>query len=55
MLRPRPFFLTGAVFRVPDGVMVAHGPLEARVKVRVLVGQPALASGRKEGLGKLQI
>jgi hypothetical protein len=25
---------------LPDGVMVAHGPLEARVKVRVLVGQP---------------
>ncbi len=25
---------------MPDGVMVAHGPLEARVKVRVLVGQP---------------
>ena len=24
---------------LPDGVMVAHSPLEARVKVRILVGQ----------------
>lgn len=33
------------VLRVPDGVTVAHGPLEARVQVRILVGQPARNGG----------
>lgn len=31
---------------LPDGVMAAHGPLEARVMVRVHVGQPSFASNR---------
>ena len=39
---------------MPDGVMAAHGPLEARVQVRVLVGQPGFAprrgGGANEGL-----
>ena len=28
---------------LPDGVMAAHDPLEVRVKVRILVGQPVWA------------
>ncbi len=34
---------------LPDGVMAAHGPLEAWVQVRVLVGQPRRAAGGAKG------
>ena len=40
---PHLFFfpeLSGAKVILPDGVMAAHEPLELRVQVRILVGQP---------------